>query len=57
MKLTEHLWKKHRIIITTITHDEFRGVRVSPNVYTQLEELDRLCDAVESVIEKGVEES
>jgi len=33
--------------------DEFRGLRVSPNLYTTLEELDRFCTAVERVIRNG----
>ena len=33
--------------------DEFRGLRVSPNIYTTLDELDRFCAAVEQVIRKG----
>jgi selenocysteine lyase/cysteine desulfurase len=56
-RLTDHLWSEHKIITTTIKHEEFEGVRVSPNVYTHLEELDRFCDAVETVIERGIEES
>ena len=52
-KLSDHLWKKHRIIVTPIKHDEFEGIRVTPNVYTTLEEIDRFCDAMEAVIRKG----
>lgn len=55
--LTQHLWKKHRIIVTPIKHPEFQGIRVTPNVYTTLEELDRFCDAMETVIKKGVPKS
>jgi selenocysteine lyase/cysteine desulfurase len=50
-----HLWKKHRIIVTPIKHAEFEGMRITPNVYTTLEELDRFCDAMEDVITNGVE--
>jgi selenocysteine lyase/cysteine desulfurase len=53
-ELNAHLWKEHRIITTAIKHDEFEGVRVSPSVYTTLGELDRFCDAVETVIENGL---
>lgn len=56
-KLGSHLWRKHRIIVTPIKHDEFEGVRVSPNVYTTLEELDRFVDAVEEVIRNGLPET
>jgi selenocysteine lyase/cysteine desulfurase len=53
MKLWAHLWDKHRIQLGAIVRDEFRGLRVSPNVYTTLEELDRFCTAVEQVIKRG----
>jgi len=54
VELTTHLWKKHRIIVTPIMRDEFQGIRVTPNVYTTLEEVDRFCDAMETIIKKGL---
>ncbi len=48
------LWEKHRILVTPIVHQEFRGIRVSPSVYTTLQELDRFCDAMEQVIQHGL---
>jgi selenocysteine lyase/cysteine desulfurase len=54
VKLQEHLWAKHRIFTVAIVHDEFRGVRISPAVYTTMEELDRFCAAMEAVIENGL---
>ena len=53
-ELTSHLWQKYRIIVTPIKHKEFEGIRVTPNVYTTLEELDRFSDAMEKVIKKGL---
>jgi selenocysteine lyase/cysteine desulfurase len=53
-QLNGHLWKEHRIITTAIKHDEFEGIRVSPSVYTTLEELDRFCDAMETVVRDGL---
>jgi len=52
--INTYLWNEHRIIVTPIKHDEFEGVRVSPSVYTTLEELDRFVDAMEAVIENGL---
>jgi isopenicillin-N epimerase len=52
-ELSDHLWKKHRIIVTPIKHSEFEGIRVTPNVYTTLEEIDRFCDSIEAVIRRG----
>ena len=54
MKLWAHLWDKHRIQLGATIRDEFRGLRVSPNIYTTLDELDRFCTAVEQVIKRGL---
>jgi len=53
-ELSAHLWERHRIITTAIDHEEFQGLRVSPSVYTTLEELDRFCDATVDVIRNGL---
>jgi isopenicillin-N epimerase len=53
-KLGAHLWERYRIIVTPIAHDEFRGIRVTPNVYTTLNEIDMFSDAVEKVIRNGL---
>jgi selenocysteine lyase/cysteine desulfurase len=52
--LVNHLWDRHRIIAVAINHAEFRGIRVSPSVYTQLEELDRFVDVMATVARKGL---
>jgi selenocysteine lyase/cysteine desulfurase len=54
VKLANHLFAAHRILATPIVHDEFRGLRVTPSVYTTLEEIDRFCDAMERVIRDGL---
>ncbi|MEZ4698332.1 MAG: aminotransferase class V-fold PLP-dependent enzyme [Rhodothermales bacterium] len=54
-KLASHLWTKHRIIVVPINHPEFTGLRVTPNVYTTLEELDRFSEAMEDVMAEGLE--
>lgn len=52
--LNSWLWSTHRILTTPINHDEFQGIRVSPSVYTTLEELDRFVDAMEHLIQNGL---
>jgi selenocysteine lyase/cysteine desulfurase len=52
--LTGHLWDKHRIIVCPIDNGEFRGLRVTPNVYTTLEELDRFAEALGVVARNGL---
>jgi isopenicillin-N epimerase len=46
-KVVAHLWEKWRIIVTPINHKEYEGVRVTPNVYTTLEEVDTFAEAME----------
>ena len=52
--LSEYLMKKHHIFTVPIIHDEFQGIRVTPNVYTTLGELNRFCDVMELVAKKGL---
>ena len=52
--LTAHLWSQHRIIVTPIGHPACTGIRVTPNVYTTLEEVDRFAEAMERVIRSGL---
>ena len=53
-KLQAHLWEKHRIMTTPIVHEEFNGLRITPNVYTTLGELDRFCSVMETIARKGL---
>ena len=52
--LRDYLWKEHRIIVVPIMHKDFQGLRVTPNLYTTLEELDRFIDAMEHVVKNGL---
>jgi isopenicillin-N epimerase len=52
--LAAHLWERHRILATPIVHAEFRGLRITPSVYTTLEELDRFVEAMERIIQRGL---
>ena len=49
-KLAEHLWEKRRINVTPIDHPDVKGIRVSPSVWTQREEIDQFCEAAEAYI-------
>jgi len=53
-ELTNHLWTEYRIIVTPINHPACTGIRVTPNVYTTLEEVDRFAEAMEEVVRWGV---
>ena len=48
-KAVQQLWDKWRIIATPIVHAEYEGIRVTPNVYTTLEEIDTFAGAMEKV--------
>ncbi|HKQ51537.1 MAG TPA: aminotransferase class V-fold PLP-dependent enzyme [Pyrinomonadaceae bacterium] len=52
--VANHLMTAHQIFTTPIIHDDFRGLRITPNVYTTLAELDRFCDAMELIARKGL---
>jgi len=52
--LYSHLMNKHKIFTTAIVHDEFKGIRVTPNVYTTLNELDRFCEVMRDAARKGL---
>jgi selenocysteine lyase/cysteine desulfurase len=53
-KLTQHLWDKRRVIVVPILHEEFQGLRVTPNVYTTLDEVDVFAEEMERVIASGL---
>lgn len=52
--LARHLMDAHKIFVVPIQHDEFRGIRVTPNVYTTLPELDRFCEVLSAVAREGL---
>ena len=52
--LSTWLWNEHRIINVPIGHEECEGLRISPSVYTTLEELDRFAEAMEWALKHGL---
>lgn len=52
-----YLMSKHHILTTPIVHDEFTGIRITPNIYTALWELDRFCEVMEHIIKNGLPKS
>lgn len=49
-----YLMANHKIFTTPIVHDEFKGIRITPSVYTTLGELDRFCEVMIDVAKKGL---
>jgi selenocysteine lyase/cysteine desulfurase len=54
VKLGGWLMSNYRIVNTPIVHPEFSGIRITPNVYTTLYEIDVFSDAVTKAIKKGI---
>lgn len=52
--VSNYLMNKHKIFTVPILHDEFKGIRITPNVYTTLQELDLFCEVMEMIAKKGL---
>jgi selenocysteine lyase/cysteine desulfurase len=52
-KLSEDLLSKHNILVTPISGPSLNGIRVSANVYTSAEEIDKFCGAVEAIVPRA----
>lgn len=50
VELADWLWSEKRILVTAIKHEEFEGIRVTPSVYSTMEEVQRFVGAVEEGI-------
>jgi selenocysteine lyase/cysteine desulfurase len=46
-RLRETLWSKYDILTAYMGHEEYSGLRITPNVYTTLREIDTFADMVE----------
>ncbi|NJD23046.1 MAG: aminotransferase class V-fold PLP-dependent enzyme [Melioribacter sp.] len=55
-KLQEYLFNKHRIYVIVINFEEFKGLRVTPNVYTMISEIDFFADVIESAARGEIKE-
>jgi hypothetical protein len=53
-KLGAWLLDRHRIVSTPIIHAEFSGLRVTPNVYTTLDEVDVFAEKMLSAVRNGI---
>ncbi|MDH3525864.1 MAG: aminotransferase, partial [Acidobacteriota bacterium] len=53
-ELADYLWQRRRIFTVAILHDEFEGLRVSPSIYSTLDEVDRFIDAMRGVLARGL---
>ena len=49
-KAYDFLWSKYRIITAAIKRDDYQGLRVTPNIYTTLGEVDTFASAIEDLL-------
>lgn len=52
--LTNYLFAKHKILTTPIVLEQIDGIRVTPNTYTTVAEVDAFADAMENVVKNGI---
>ena len=52
--LVDVLWSEHRILATPIRAPGVEGIRVSPSVYTTMDELDRFVSVMRRIIRNGL---
>lgn len=45
---------KHKIVTTPIVHPEFNGLRITPNVYTTVDEIDIFAEKMIEAVRKGI---
>jgi selenocysteine lyase/cysteine desulfurase len=54
VQLGGHLMARYRIVNTPIVHPEFSGIRITPSIYTSVDEIDRFVEAVGGAIRNGI---
>ncbi len=54
VKLGGWLMDKHKIVTTPIVHPEFKGIRITPSVYTLPDEVDIFAEAVLKAVRGGI---
>ena len=53
-KLGGWLMSKHNIVTTPLVNDEFQGMRITPSIYTTVDEIDLFADRVMAAIRAGI---
>jgi selenocysteine lyase/cysteine desulfurase len=54
LEIGGYLQSKHKIYTTPIIHDEFKGIRITPNLYTTTSELDRFSELITEIATNGI---
>ena len=45
--MRETLWSKYNILTTYIPHEAYSGLRITPNIYSTIRDIDFFSDAME----------
>ncbi len=53
--LSRCLFEKHGIVVTPIEHEHINGIRVTPNTYTMVDEIERFAEVMEQMVIRGIE--
>lgn len=52
--LSKYLWDKYRIwTVAIVPPGEYQGLRITPNVYTTLEQVDTFTEVMAKIIKNG----
>jgi selenocysteine lyase/cysteine desulfurase len=51
-QLEKQLLEEHKIHVTAVTWENMPGIRVTPNVYTSPEELQRFAEAINQMLRR-----
>jgi isopenicillin-N epimerase len=52
--IVKFMFDKYRIVTVAITRNDYQGIRVTPNIYTTLEEIDTFTMAMEDLLKNGL---
>lgn len=53
-KLQQWLWHKHKVMTVAIVHPEFHGLRVTPSIYSTLDEVDLFAELMIKATRQGI---
>ena len=52
-EINAYMWDRFRIVLVPIIRDDYEGLRVTPNVYTRIQEIDTFADAMLEIADNG----
>ena len=52
-EINAYMWDRFRIVLVPIIRDDYEGLRVTPNVYTRVQEIDTFADAMLEIADNG----